>query len=161
MVDHSGAVVDGDELLYIIARSRHQNNMLKPPVVGTLMSNLGLELALKKLGIDFIRAQVGDRYVLELLQKHGGTLGGESSGHVLCLDRTSTGDGIVTALQVLASCVTSGRTLSELRRGVRKYPQCLLNVPLKHKRDITHLSAVQAEIHAIEKRTRRQRARIT
>jgi phosphoglucosamine mutase len=151
MVDHSGAVLDGDELLYIIARARHQENSLKPPVVGTLMSNLGLELALKKLGIEFVRAKVGDRYVLDLLQKHGGSLGGESSGHILCLDRTTTGDGIITALQILATCIRSGRKLAELRRGLRKYPQCLLNVPLPHKRDVLTLPEVQTAVNEIER----------
>jgi phosphoglucosamine mutase len=105
MVDHTGELVDGDELLYVIARARHSTGKLTGPVVGTLMTNLGLELALKVDGIALLRANVGDRYVLEMLQANDGILGGESSGHIICLDRTTTGDGIVSALQVLAAMV--------------------------------------------------------
>ncbi len=102
MVDHLGRIVDGDQLLFIIACARHEQGALPGPVVGTQMSNLGLELALRRRGIAFERAAVGDRYVLARLRETGGVLGGETSGHILCLDRTTTGDGLVSALQVLA-----------------------------------------------------------
>lgn len=130
MADATGAVVDGDQLLYVIARARQAEGALRGPVVGTLMSNLGLELALGRLGITFERAAVGDRYVFERLQAVDGLLGGESSGHILCLDRTSTGDGIVSALQVLAAMVTGQSTLRELVADVEKCPQVLVNVPV-------------------------------
>jgi phosphoglucosamine mutase len=130
MVDEKGELVDGDELLFVIAQSRLQDENLSGTVVGTVMSNLGLEHALNELGIDFKRAPVGDRYVMEMLQAGGWTLGGESSGHIICLDRTTTGDGIVSALQVLAAMAKSGRSLSELKSGMTKYPQVLLNVQL-------------------------------
>ncbi len=151
MVDHSGAVVDGDELLYIIAKSRYNAGKLHGPVVGTLMSNLGLELGLKKLSINFMRAKVGDRYVLEMLQQHGGLIGGESSGHVICLDRTSTGDGIISALQVLASCVDENRSLTELKTGMQKFPQRLVNVPLTRHIDVLMLPEVQNAVAVAEK----------
>ncbi|MBT7022678.1 MAG: phosphoglucosamine mutase, partial [Gammaproteobacteria bacterium] len=131
MVDGEGAVVDGDLLLYIIAISRQQSGELHGPIVGTLMTNLGLEHAFQKKSIPFMRAAVGDRYVLELLQQHDGTIGGESSGHLLCLDRTSTGDGIVSALQVLYEVVESGKTLAELTAEVQRYPQKMINVRLR------------------------------
>ncbi|MFN3920111.1 MAG: phosphoglucosamine mutase [Methylohalobius sp.] len=133
MVDHSGTLVDGDEILYIIAVSRLALGKLEGPVVGTLMTNLGLEHALAELGIPLLRAQVGDRYVMEMLEAHGGTLGGESSGHIICLDRTTTGDGIISALQVLAEIWRTGRSLCELKQGMRKYPQALRNVRVKTK----------------------------
>ncbi len=133
LVDAQGNVIDGDEILYILAKSRLADGTLKGPVVGTLMSNLGLELALRDLGIDFERANVGDRYVLERLQQTGGTLGGESSGHILCLDRTTTGDGTVSALQVIAAMTQSGKSLRELLAGMNKCPQVLINVPLNGK----------------------------
>ena len=131
MVDHRGEVVDGDELLYIIACSRKEQGMLEGGVVGTVMSNLGLEQALEGLGITFRRAAVGDRYIMEMLSRDGWTIGGESSGHIICLDRTSTGDGIVSALQVLTTIAQSGRSLHELLEGMDKYPQHLVNVPLE------------------------------
>jgi len=130
MVDHQGEVVDGDELLYIIARSRLSNGENIGGVVGTLMSNLGLELAIKELGLDFARSKVGDRYVLEAMNENGWTIGGESSGHIICLDRTTTGDGIVSALQVLAYLVKENTTLHEAKSAIRKIPQVMVNVPL-------------------------------
>lgn len=130
MIDRDGCEVDGDGILYVIARMRHGNGTLGGPVVGTLMSNLGLEHALCALGLEFLRAKVGDRYVMELLKAHGGVLGGETSGHTICLDKTTTGDGIVTALQVLTAMVRSGQGLAELARGMSKYPQILINVPV-------------------------------
>lgn len=130
MVDEQGDIVDGDELLYVIARARQARDRLQGPVVGTLMSNLGVENALKAHGIAFERAKVGDRYVLELMKQHGSTLGGESSGHVICLDRSTTGDGMVAALQVLAEMSDSGLSLRDLLEGVSKYPQHMINVRL-------------------------------
>jgi phosphoglucosamine mutase len=130
MVDHAGELVDGDEILYVIARSRLANSGLQGKVVGTLMSNLGLELALREHGVGFERTQVGDRYILELLTRQQWSLGGEPSGHIICRDRTTTGDGTVSALQVLAEMYKSGRSLRELLQGMHKFPQELVNVRL-------------------------------
>ena len=130
MVDSDGRIVDGDEILYVIARSRLNNGGLQGRVVGTHMSNLGLEVALRELGVGFERVAVGDRYILERLTKQDWTLGGEPSGHIICRDRTTTGDGIVSALQVMAEINKTGKSLSELRRGMSKFPQELINVPL-------------------------------
>jgi len=151
MIDSQGELVDGDELLFIIATARHQADKLQGAVVGTLMSNLGLEKALKNQGIEFMRADVGDRYVLEMLQQNGGILGGESSGHILCLDRTTTGDGIITALQVLAIMVKTGLSLHELKRGMVKYPQQMINVSVTEKQAIMSHSAVQQAVKQAEK----------
>jgi len=128
MVDETGTPIDGDQLLYILATARQQQGTLKGPVVGTVMSNLGLEHALKAQDIDFRRAAVGDRYVLETLKESGGVIGGETSGHMIVLDQTTTGDGIITALQVLAVMKQTGKTLSELVSGMPKYPQTMINV---------------------------------
>ena len=128
MVDGRGRLMDGDDIIYAIARSRQAAGLLPGPVIGTVMSNLGLEQALSALGVPFERTKVGDRYVLEALQTCGGTLGGEPSGHVICLDRTSTGDGIISALQVLNAMVTAQASLDEVCAGMTKYPQVLLNV---------------------------------
>ncbi|MGD8593960.1 MAG: phosphoglucosamine mutase [Gammaproteobacteria bacterium] len=136
MVDHKGEIVDGDELLYIIAKSRVAEEKMNGAVVGTVMSNLGLEKALQKDGIALKRAKVGDRYVMELLQQGGWTLGGESSGHIICLDRTTTGDGIISALQALHAMFRSQKSLHELKNGMTKYPQCLVNVRIKEKVDV-------------------------
>jgi phosphoglucosamine mutase len=130
MIDAQGREVDGDQILYAIARMRHEAGTLHGPVVGTLMSNLGLEQALAALGIEFRRAQVGDRYVMAMLKDCGGILGGESSGHTICLDRTTTGDGIVTALLVLTAIVRSGAGLDALVAAMPKHPQVLINVPV-------------------------------
>jgi len=136
MIDHKGEIVDGDELLFIIAMSRRQHQGKDDfGVVGTLMSNLGMETALKKAGLGFVRADVGDRYVMEELNNHMWTIGGESSGHIICLDRTTTGDGIVAALQVLSAIISSGSTLHELKKGMEKYPQHMINVRVKKKVD--------------------------
>ena len=143
MVDHKGELIDGDELLYIIASARMREEGLNGTVVGTVMSNLGLEKALNRLGIDFKRAKVGDRYVMELLQQGGWTLGGEGSGHIICLDRTSTGDGIVSALQVLHAIRSTGKRLYELKRGMEKYPQLLINVKVKGSIDLESSLVVQ------------------
>jgi phosphoglucosamine mutase len=152
MVDHQGEVVDGDELLFIIARSRQESDQLRGTVVGTLMSNLGLELALKARQIPFARAKVGDRYVMELLQETGGVLGGESSGHIICLDRTTTGDGIVSALQVLTTMAQTGKSLHELKSGMTKYPQHMINVPVARKVDLDGAVPVQQAVAAAEVR---------
>lgn len=152
MVDHLGEIVDGDELIYIIAKSRLEDGNVSGPVVGTLMTNLGLEHALEKLGIPLVRAKVGDRYVMEMLAEHGGILGGENSGHIICLDRTTTGDGIVAALQVLAEIHRSGKSLHELKSGMKKYPQVLINVKAAKQVDIARLDGVQAAKRDIEKK---------
>jgi len=152
MVDHRGELVDGDELLFIIACSRQREGMLRGGVVGTLMSNLGLEHALQSHNIDFVRANVGDRYVLELLQQRNSLIGGESSGHIICLDRTTTGDGIVSALQVLAAMVKSGKTLYELKTGMKKYPQHMINVPVNGKVELDSTPAVQDAVKSAEQR---------
>jgi phosphoglucosamine mutase len=128
MVNHRGEVVDGDQLLYILALGRKAAGQLTGPVVGTLMTNLGLERALVARGIAFERAQVGDRYVLERLKATGGILGGETSGHMLILDKATTGDALMSALEVLKVMVTQGQTLADLTKGLTKYPQILKNV---------------------------------
>ncbi|MBB1517881.1 phosphoglucosamine mutase [Aquipseudomonas guryensis] len=128
MIDHDGTVVDGDELLFIIARDLQERGKLGGGVVGTLMSNLGLELALAEQGIPFARAKVGDRYVMAELQERDWQLGGENSGHVVCFQHTTTGDAIIAALQVLMALKRSGLTLAEARQALRKCPQVLINV---------------------------------
>lgn len=152
MVDHKGNLVDGDELLFIIALSRQKEGHLSGGVVGTLMSNLGLEHALQSHNIAFARANVGDRYVLELLKQNSSMIGGESSGHIICLDRTTTGDGIVSALQVLAAMVKSGKSLHELKGGMSKYPQRMINVPVTKKIDLDNTPAVQDAVKSAEQR---------
>lgn len=129
-VDHNGHVVDGDEILFILAKAAHQKGEMQGGVVGTLMSNLGLELALKQMDIPFVRAKVGDRYVVEQLKQTGWKLGGEGSGHILSLQHASTGDGIVASLQVLKAVLESGKRLAELKAGMTKLPQLLINVRL-------------------------------
>jgi phosphoglucosamine mutase len=139
-------------LLYVIARARHEQNKLIGPVVGTVMSNLGLEHALAKQGIPFRRAKVGDRYVMEMLNETGGMLGGETSGHLLCLDRTTTGDALISALQVLAIMKQTGRSLAELAAPMAKYPQVLENVRLVRKMDPAKSPAIQEAVVQAEKR---------
>lgn len=150
MVDEKGELVDGDELLFIIACGRHAAGELRGPVVGTLMSNLGLEVALNGLGIGFRRARVGDRYVIEMLRAEDGMLGGESSGHIVCLDRTTTGDGIVSALQVLEIMVRTGKSLHTLKSGMTKFPQHMINVPVASRADPVKDEAVQRAVAAVE-----------
>lgn len=150
MVDHRGAVLDGDELLFIVARHRKEADKLVGGVVGTLMSNFGLERALSQLSIPFRRSKVGDRYVLEELKRHGWELGGEGSGHIVCLDLNSTGDGIVSALQVLAAMVTTGQTLAELRTGMEKLPQTLVNVNAVEPGRVVALPRVKKAVGEIE-----------
>lgn len=129
MVDGRGEIYDGDKLLYVIARARHAEGRLDG-VVGTLMSNLGFEHAIRRLGVPFARAKVGDRYVLEMLHERGWKLGGENSGHIICLDQHTTGDGIVSALQVLAALKEHGQTLADACADLKFYPQRLINVRL-------------------------------
>ncbi len=131
LVDNEGTVLDGDQILYLIARWYQQKDQLKGPVVGTIMSNFGLAKALEALDIPFERVMVGDRYILQGLQEHGGHLGGEPSGHILCLDSSSTGDGIIAALKVLELLRESEQTLAMLLSDYVQYPQVLINVPLK------------------------------
>jgi len=149
MVDHSGAVVDGDQLLYVLATARNQQGTLSGPVVGTLMSNLGLEKALGERGIKFLRANVGDRYVLEMLQQNDGILGGEASGHLLCLDKTTTGDGLVSALQVLTVLKESGSTLAELAGQMPRFPQTLINVRVESQPNLED-DGIQAAVRSVE-----------
>jgi phosphoglucosamine mutase len=151
MVDHKGEIVDGDELIFIIAKSRLDDGSLKGPVVGTLMSNLGMEHALANIGVALKRAAVGDRYVMEMMQQHDSLLGGEGSGHIICRDRTTTGDGIVSALQVMAEMWTSGKTLHELKKGMEKYPQCLINVRIRERVNIDSVGSVQKVKDAIQR----------
>jgi phosphoglucosamine mutase len=151
MVDHLGRLVDGDQLLFVIAAAAKSAGRLRGPVVGTVMSNLGLELALRRLGIDFIRAPVGDRHVLARLKETGGMLGGETSGHILTLDHTTTGDGLITALQVLSIMKQTGRSLAELAAGMDKLPQVLLNVEVARRFDPTAVPAIAAAVGRIEK----------
>jgi phosphoglucosamine mutase len=152
MVDELGRCVDGDQLLYILATSRREQGDLKGPVVGTVMSNLGLEHAFSERGIEFRRAQVGDRYVLAMLNEVGGTLGGETSGHILCLDKTTTGDGLVCALQVLAVMKQSGKGLAELSAAMHKYPQVLLNVRVATRFDPMSEPKVMEVADSVERR---------
>ena len=146
MVDEKGEIVDGDELLYIIACGRQHDNQPVNGVVGTLMTNLGMELAIKEMGLEFTRTNVGDRYVLEAMQQNNWLLGGESSGHIICLDRTTTGDGIVSALQVLAYLSQSGKTLHEAKSGMQKMPQHMINVPLNGNGDPMQSPEVQSAV---------------
>ena len=150
MVDHLGRLVDGDQLMFVIARDRLAHDELPGPVVGTVMSNLGLELALREAGVEFRRAQVGDRYVLAMLKEHGGVLGGETSGHLLCLDRTTTGDGLVSALQVLAAMKRSGRPLAELTAGMARLPQVMVNVRVAERIDPTASPVIQDAVRKVE-----------
>jgi phosphoglucosamine mutase len=152
MVDHLGRAVDGDQLLYIIARARHAASQLRSPVVGTVMSNLGLEHALAKEGIEFRRARVGDRYVLEMMKETGSTLGGETSGHLLCLDHTTTGDALISALQVLAIMKQTGRSLAELAAPMPKYPQVLENVRVARKIDPSSSAQIQDAVASAQRR---------
>ena len=151
MVDHQGNKVDGDQILYIIAREALRQGQLKGGVVGTLMSNMGLEIALKQLGIPFERAKVGDRYVLEKLQEKGWRMGAENSGHVILLDKTTTGDGIVAGLQVLSAMVRNHMSLHDLCSGMKLLPQILVNVRFKGKHDPLQSEAVVAANEQVEK----------
>ena len=151
MVDASGVPFDGDQLLYVIARHRHRRGPLKG-VVGTLMTNLALENALGALGIGFARAKVGDRYVLEALAERGWELGGENSGHILCLDKHTTGDGIVSALQVLTAVCESGKSLSALAGDLKLFPQVLVNVTVPRGFDWQRNASITMATQAVERR---------
>jgi len=150
MMDASGEVMDGDEILFVIAKSQLVSGGLGGGVVGTLMSNLGLEHALKTQGIPFERANVGDRYVMEKLKANGWSIGGESSGHIIALNQTTTGDGIIAALQVLNWMVNKGFTLAEARMGMQKYPQIMVNVPLTHKLNTDDFPQIQQAVETAE-----------
>ena len=150
LVDGRGEVVDGDEILYIVACASVDKPDAPKGVVGTLMSNLGLEHALAEKDIELHRAQVGDRYVMEMLQQLGLTLGGESSGHIICLEQTTTGDGIVSALQVLAVMAECGVSLNELKSGMTKYPQTMINVRTEQRFDFQSSQAVTDAQQEIE-----------
>lgn len=150
MVDHSGDVVDGDEILYIIANALREQGQFSGGVVGTLMSNFGLEQAFKRLQIPFVRAAVGDRYVMEQLDQRGWLLGGENSGHVVCRHLTSTGDGTVSAVQVLRAMADSGRSLQELRQGMTKLPQVMVNVRLAKRVQLAGNEALEQAVAAAE-----------
>ena len=150
MVDENGQLIDGDQLLYVLAIDRLRKGELKGPIVGTVMSNLGLENALKAENIEFIRAKVGDRYVLEVLRETGGVVGGETSGHMIVLDKATTGDGLVCALQIFAIMKDSGKPLSELVSGMPKYPQTMVNVRTSRKLDLDSSDEIQAAVAAAE-----------
>ena len=150
MVDGSGALVDGDQLLYIIAMERHTQGRLRGGVVGTLMTNLGLEKAFETRGIPFARAAVGDRYVLAMLNEKGWEIGGETSGHILCLERSTTGDGIIAALQVLAAMVGAGKTLGQLKGDLEIYPQTMINVRTARRFDVKGSTQIQQAVRAVE-----------
>jgi phosphoglucosamine mutase len=143
MADRDGRIFDGDQLVYAIARHRTQSGYMKGGVVGTLMTNLGMEHALGRMQIPFARAKVGDRYVLELLQQNGWQLGGETSGHILCLDKHTTGDGIISALQVLHALRDSGASLAEFTKDLVLYPQVMINVPIARRIDLAAASSVR------------------
>lgn len=150
MVDEAGELVDGDQLLYILATSRQSEGRLQGPVVGTVMSNLGLEHALGAADIEFRRARVGDRYVLETLKETGGVIGGETSGHMIVLDQTTTGDGLVCALQVLAVMKRTGKSLADLASGMPRYPQEMVNVRMDQRLNPDESSAIRQAVAAAE-----------
>jgi phosphoglucosamine mutase len=150
VVDRAGRLYNGDELLYLMAMDRVAHGESVPGVVGTLMTNMAVEVALKARGIEFVRAKVGDRYVLEELEKRGWVLGGEGSGHLLALDKHTTGDGLISALQVLKACARSGRSLAELLEGVTLFPQTLINVRMNASQDWRQNERLAAETHRAE-----------
>ncbi len=150
MVDAEGDIVDGDVMLLVMARAKQAAGELRGGVVGTVMSNLGLEHALADAGIPFARAAVGDRFVLEELQARDWLLGGENSGHIICLDKTTTGDGIVSALQVLAHLEASGKSLREVASGMTRYPQTLVNVPMPRRVDLGGVPEIRAALSEAE-----------
>jgi phosphoglucosamine mutase len=149
MVDGLGRKIDGDQLIYIIASARKRAGTLKGPVVGTVMTNLGLEVALRQQGIDFKRAQVGDRYVLGMLRQHGGEVGGEASGHILLLDKTTTGDALMAALQVLAVMRETGQSLAELAAGMPRFPQTMINVKVAKRFDPKTIPEVEEAVKKV------------
>lgn len=152
MVDHKGEKVDGDEALAIIAAFRRNEEGLKAGVVGTLMSNLGLEKAIKGFGMPFYRAKVGDRYVVSQMMEHDCLLGGEGSGHLIVRDHTPTGDGIVAALQILRAMIATGQSLHDIKHVMNKYPQTLVNVPVKKRINLAKAAGVQDVVKQVESR---------
>lgn len=150
MVDQKGETVDGDEVLAIIAHYRHWEGSLQGGVVGTLMSNLGLEKFVQSLDVPFYRAKVGDRYVIEQMNEHGCIIGGESSGHIIVRDHITTGDGIIAALQVLKAMRTSGKSLHDLKSVMTKYPQTLINVPTRQKINLDEVESIQDAVRQVE-----------
>ncbi len=150
MIDDKGETVDGDEALAIIAAFRCNESAVKTGVVGTLMSNLGLEQAMKSLGLPFYRAKVGDRYVVSQMMEHNCLLGGEGSGHLIVRDHTPTGDGIVAALQVLRAMISTGKSLHDIKQVMKKYPQTLVNVPIKQSIDLDKAVNVQEAVRQVE-----------
>ena len=152
MVDEQGEIVDGDEIIAILAKHRLEHESLSGDVVGTLMSNLGLEKAIQKMHVGFRRANVGDRYVMEQLRACKGVLGGEGSGHIIIRDRIETGDGTIAALQVLHAMVVSGKTLHELKQIMEKYPQILINVPIQKKINLEKAKDIQMAVKDVEKK---------
>ncbi len=149
LVDNAGRLYDGDELLYLLADDRLGRDEHVPGVVGTLMTNMAVELALKARGVQFVRAKVGDRYVLEELEKHRWNLGGEGSGHLLALDKHTTGDGLISALQVLQACVRSGHAMAQLLSGLSLFPQTLINVRLLPGQDWTANTRLAEQTRAV------------
>jgi len=150
MVDHKGEIIDGDEILYVMTKTHLENSRIKGGVVGTLMSNIGLEIAIRKLGLEFVRTKVGDRYVLAELDKRGWLLGGESSGHIVWLNATTTGDGIIAALQVLSIMMQTGKNLNELKSGMKKYPQTMINIEIKSDFDPSKNMKIQQAVRDVE-----------
>jgi len=148
--DHKGELIDGDGILYIIANHRQKSDMGCSGVAGTLMSNFGLEKVLQKMDIPFARAKVGDRYVLELMKKNDWLLGGENSGHIICLDANTTGDGVVSALLVLHAVIDSDSTLHELKQGLQMYPQTMINVRIKGKVNLDDYPALADAVATAE-----------
>jgi phosphoglucosamine mutase len=152
MIDKSGELVDGDELCFIIAKAWHeQSRLTNATVVGTKMSNLGMRLGLDALGITFIEADVGDRFVMQQMQKQGAILGAEGSGHIICLEQASSGDGIIAALQVLEILVKSQKSLQTLKNQMQKYPQVLINVKTNEEVDLSQQVLLQKMQKSIEK----------
>jgi phosphoglucosamine mutase len=149
LVDASGRLFNGDEVLYLMVKERLDRGEAVPGAVGTLMTNMAVEVALQGLGVEFVRAKVGDRYVLEELERRGWLLGGEGSGHLLALDRHSTGDGLISALQVLQACVRSGKNMAALLADVTLFPQTLINVRLQPGQDWQNHAGFQAATQAV------------
>lgn len=150
LVDAAGNLLNGDQIIYIIAKDRHQRGLLHGGVVGTLMSNYGLEMAIAGMNVPFLRTRVGDRYVLEALKEHDWKIGGESSGHIVCLDKTTTGDGIIAALQVLAIMMKQEKTLQELGAGINLLPQSLINLKTKNAETLMKNLRVQEAVDALD-----------
>jgi len=151
MIDHQGQVINGDGVLYLILRERMAKNRLQGGIVGTLMTNMALEIKLKEMQVPFLRTQVGDRFVLSELKKQGWKIGGESSGHIVCLDKTSTGDGIIASLQVLSFMVHEQKSLAELMQGIHFYPQILCNIPTRDAQKLLNDPVFTQEIERHER----------